>query len=306
MKLQIFILLLFSILLFSACNTQQAETQNASANAKRYELEGEVLSVDRANKKASIKHKEIEGYMDQMTMDFPIREDWVWDDLTPGAQIFADLVVDNANDQYWLENIKISAQPRADQPPLPVKEDAATIGKQVPDFTLTNQDGEQVSLADFRGKPVAITFIYSECPIPEFCILMSKNFSDAANEIAKNDELADDLRLLSISFDPKRDTPEKLKQYGLGYLGKDSPAKDFKVWQLLTGDDAKIRKIADFFGLRYEVDKNDKTQFNHSLRTIVISPEGKITKVFLGNDWTSNDLLRELKAAGKDKQTAKK
>ncbi len=298
MKLQIFILLLFSILLFSACNTQQAETQNTSANAKRYELEGEVLSVDRANKKASIKHKEIEGYMDQMTMDFPIREDWVWDDLTPGAQIFADLVVDNQNNEYWLENIKISAQPRAGQKPLPVREDVATIGKQVPDFTLTNQDGEQVSLTDFRGKATAITFIYSECPLPEFCILMSKNFSDAANEIAKNDELAGDHRLLSISFDPKRDTPEKLKQYGLGYLGKDSPAKDFKVWQLLTGDDEKIRKIADFFGLRYEVDKNDKTQFNHSLRTIVISPEGKITKVFLGNDWTPNDLLQELKAAG--------
>lgn len=306
MKLQIFILFLFSVLFFSACGTQQTEMQNVSANAKRYELEGEVLSIDRANKKAAIKHKEIEGYMDAMTMDFPIREDWVWDDLTPGAQIFADLVVDNQNNQFWLENIKISAAPRAGQTPLPVKEDVATIGKEIPDFTLTNQDGKPISPKDFLGKATAITFIYSECPLPEFCILMSKNFSDAANQIANNDELKDKLRLLSISFDPKRDTPEKLKQYGLGYLGKDSAAKDFKVWQLATGNDAKIKKIADFFGLRYEVDETNKTQFNHSLRTIVISPEGKITKVFLGNDWTPNDLLRELKAVEKDEQTAEK
>ena len=271
--------------------------QNTSANAKRFELEGEVISVDRANKKAAIKHKTIEGYMDAMTMDFPIREDWVWDDLAPGSEILADLMVDNANNQFWLENIRISAAPRPGQKPLPVKEDAAAVGKEIPDFTLTNQDGKAISPKDFRGKATAVTFIYSECPLPNFCILMSKNFSDAANQIAANDDLKNKLRLLSISFDPKRDTPEKLKQYGLGYLGKDSAAKDFKVWQLATGSDAKIKKIADFFGLRYEQDENNKTQFNHSLRTIVISPEGKITKVFSGNDWTPKDLLQELNAA---------
>lgn len=297
MQLRFSVLFLISILMFSACqNTGTQETD--STKLKRYPLTGEVLSVDKEKKTASIKHDEIPGFMDPMTMDFEIRSKFdVWEDLVPGATVKGTLVVDNPNGKSWLEVEGIVAPPRADQKPLPVREDVATIGKEVPDFTLTNQEGKPVSPKDFRGKAWAITFIYSQCPLPDFCILMSKNFSDAANQIARNDELKDRVRLLSISFDPERDTPEKLKQYGLGYLGKDSPAKDFEIWQLAVGDDAKIKKIADYFGLRYEVDESDKTQFNHSLRTIVISPEGKITKVFLGNDWTPNDLINELKKA---------
>ena len=106
----------------------------------------------------------------------------------------------------------------------------------------------------------------------------------------------DKMRLLSVSFDPENDTPEKLRVYGQGYLGKDAKP-DFSVWQLAVGTDKEVRSIADFFGLRYEVDPNDKTQINHSLRTAVIAPDGKVTKIFAGNEWTVNDLLREMKVA---------
>ncbi len=287
-----FIIFLLSISLFTAC--QKAEQQTASADAKRYPMKGKVLSVDRANKKASIEHEEIPGYMEAMTMNFPIRADWVWDDLTVGSDIRAELVVDDSG--YWLENIGIVAAPNPNQPAPPVDERFAQIGKEVPDFTLTNQDGRRISLKDFRGKALAITFIYARCPLPDYCIAMSKNFSDLANEL-QNSDLKDKVRLLSISFDPMNDTPEKLKQYGIGYLGKDSKAADFTVWQLAVGSDKQVKEIADFYGLRYETDENDRTQFNHSLRTAVISPEGKVTKIFPGSDWTPNDLLRELKAA---------
>lgn len=286
------ILFLVSILLCAACR-QAAQTQTASADAKRYPLKGKVVSVDRANKKANIEHEEIPGYMDAMTMSFPIKEDWVWNDLTPGSEVRADLVVDN--DGYWLENIGIVAAPNPNQPPPPADERFAQIGREVPDFTLVNQDGKRISLKDFRGKALAVTFIYARCPLPEYCIAMSKNFSDLANQLQDSD-LKDKVRLLSVSFDPENDTPEKLKQYGLGYLGKDSKAKDFRVWQLAVGSKTEVKQIADFFGLRYETDENDKTQINHSLRTAVISPEGKVTKIFPGNDWTPHDLLRELKA----------
>lgn len=290
------ILFLFSVLLFTAC--QKAEQkQTASTEAKRYKLKGKVVSVDRANKKAEIEHEKIEGYMSAMTMSFPIHADWVWDDLVPGAEITGDLVVDETADEpYWLENIGIISAPRADQPAPSVDERFAQIGKPAPDFILTNQDAKKISLADYKGKALAITFIYAQCPLPDYCIKMSKNFSDLANQISANDELKDKIRLLSISFDPERDTPEKLKQYGIGYLGKDSKATDFKVWQLAVGKDAEVRKIADAFGLRYEKDENDKTQINHSLRTIVISPAGNVTKIFPGNEWTNQELLNELEA----------
>ena len=288
------ILLLFSVSLFTACQKIETTQQTASADAKRYPIKGKVVSVDKAGKTAMIEHEEIPGYMEAMTMKFSIKDDWVWEDLTPGAEVRGDLVVDT--DGYWLEKIGIIAAPNPNQTPLPVNDKFAQIGKEVPDFTLTNQDGKKISMKDFRGKATAVTFIYSRCPLPEFCILMSKNFSDLANQLNGAPELKDKVRLLSISFDPENDTPEKLKQYGQGYLGKDA-APDFTVWQLATGTDKQVREVADFFGLRYEMDENDKTQFNHSLRTAVISPEGKVTKIFSGGDWTNEELLRELQAS---------
>ncbi|MBC7899891.1 MAG: SCO family protein [Saprospiraceae bacterium] len=289
------ILLILTILLFTAC--RPTEMPLASAEVKRYDLKGKVISVDRANKKAKIDHENIPGFMEAMTMDFPIHEDWIWDDLQPGSEIRAELVVDNsAKDPYYLEKIGIVALPNPNQPPVPVNEKFAQIGKDVPEFALTNQDGKRFTLKDYRGKALAITFIYRECPLPEYCIKMSSNFSDLASDIAVNEEFQDKMRLLSISFDPARDTPEKLKQYGLGYLGNDGKT-DFTVWQLAVGSDKEVRSIADFFGLQYEIDPNEKTQINHSLVTAVIAPDGKVTKIMKGNEWKPDDLMRELKAA---------
>lgn len=287
------ILFLSLIFLFTSCQKSESHNQNASADAKRFTLKGKVIAVDKAKKKATISHGEIPGYMDAMTMEFPIRADWVWDDLTKDAEIRAELVVDK--DAFWLENISIVAAPNPDNPALPINENFAQIGKTVPDFTLTNQDGKRFSLKDYRGKALAVTFIYSRCPLPNYCILMSKNFSDLALKL-KDSDLKDKIRLLSISFDPKTDTPETLKQYGQGYLGKNAKP-DFTIWQLAAGSDKEIKDVADFFGLRYETDANNTEQFNHSLRTAVIAPDGKVVKIFSGNEWTPNDLQQELETA---------
>jgi protein SCO1/2 len=288
------LLFLLTVCFVSACQKTPPQNANASGETKRYNLKGKVVSVDKAKKEAKIQHDDIPGFMDAMTMPFPIRADWVWEDLTPGAEIRAELVVDEKMN-YWLENVGIIAAPNPNQPaPPPADERFAQIGREIPDFTLTNQDGKRFSIKDYRGKALAVTFIYAQCPLPDYCIKMSTSFSDLANQVRDTD-LKDKIRLLSISFDPARDTPEKLKQYGQGYLGKNAPP-DFTVWQLAVGSDKEVRAVADFFGLRYEVDQNDKTQFSHSLRTAVIAPDGKVTKIFPGNEWTPNDLLREMQA----------
>jgi len=293
--MRIYLIIILSALFFSACQKPAANV--ASDTAKRYKLNGKVVSVDRQKKTAKIDHEAVEDYMPAMEMEFPIHEDWVWDDLVPGSEIRAELVVDNsAKDPYYLEKIGIIAAAKPGQAVPPVDEKFAQIGKEVPNFQLTNQDGKRISTADFRGKVLAITFIYARCPLPDYCIKMSTNFSDAANRIIAEPDVKDQFRLLSISFDPEHDTPEKLRSYGLGYLGKGAKP-DFTVWQLAVGSDKEVRSIADFFGLRYEVDQNDKTQINHSLRTAVIAPDGKVKKIFAGNEWTVNDLLREMKAA---------
>ncbi len=276
---------------FAACGTQPA-TNTAGSTAKRYPLKGKVVSVDKQAKKAKVDHEAIDGFMPAMEMDFPIHEDWVWDELQPGAEIRAQLVVDNsAKEPYWLEEIGIVARADPNQSPLPVNDKFAQIGNEVPDFALTNQDGKRISVNDFRGKALAITFIYARCPLPEYCIRMSTNFSDVAINVNSDPDLKEKIRLLSISFDPENDTPAKLRSYGLGYMGKG--ATSLGVWQLAVGSDAEVRKIADFFGIRYEVDANDKTQINHNLRTAVIDPDGKVVKIFAGSEWAP----AELKAA---------
>ena len=282
-------------LFLSSCSGTTA-TSNAASSAKRYDFKGKVVSVDKRTKRATIEHQDIPGFMQAMTMEFPIHEDWVWNELQPGAEIRAELVVDNsAKDPYWLENIGIVAAADPNQPAPEVNENFAQIGKPVPDFSLTNQDGKRISLKDFRGRALAITFIYARCPLPDYCIRMSTNFSDAAHQINKDSALRDKVALLSVSFDPENDTPAKLKSYGLGYLGHE--ATDLGVWQLAVGTDVEVRKMADFFGLQYEVDKNDKTQINHSLRTAVITPDGTVSKIYAGNSWTTEQLLAELQKA---------
>ena len=287
-------LVFFAILLSLSCQSSAPTNESNPANQKRYDLRGTVVSVDKLNKRAKVDHEEIPGFMDRMTMEFPIHENWVWEDLVPGVQIRAELVVDSsAKDPYWLEKVSIVANSAPDQPPVEEKQ-PEQVGKPVPPLSLTNQDGKKFTFADYKGKALAITFIYRECPLPEFCIKMSSQFADMANKIASDAEAKDKIRLLSISFDPERDTPEKLKQYGLGYLGKD-PADDLTVWNLAVGTDKEVRAVADFFGLKYETDAADKTQINHSLVTAVIAPDGKVTRIFSGGRWTPDDVLAELK-----------
>jgi protein SCO1/2 len=284
---KIFLVFISAILLFTACQSS-AKRLTAAPDAKRYTLKGKVVSVDLAKQKAIIQHEKIEGYMEAMTMAFPIPDKDVLQTFSPNAEIKAELVV-NPDQEYWLENIVISA---ANPNTPPINENFAQIDKEVPDFKFINQDGKTISFKDFKGKALGVTFIYSRCPLPEYCILMSRRFSDLAIQLQNSAELKDKVRLLSLSFDPATDTPETLKKYGLGYIR--NPNYDFTIWQLATAPDAEMRKTADFFGLRYEVDQSNKTQFNHSLRTIVIAPDGKVKKVFSGGDWTNEEFLKEL------------
>ncbi|HEV7642937.1 MAG TPA: SCO family protein [Pyrinomonadaceae bacterium] len=303
MQKKFFLLFLIFLLLplFSSC--QKAETKNAaapsapSADAKRFPFKGIVVSVNKAKNEATISHDEIPGYMDAMTMPFPIKDTWVMDEISAGSQIQGELVVEKGD--FYLEHVAIVVAPNPNQPPPPSSSEQAEkelAGKEVPNFQLTNQDGKRISTNDFRGKALAVTFIYTRCPLPNFCPLMSIRFSEIAMNLQKSPELKDKVRLLSITFDPAHDTPQVLKNYGAGYYNKDTKP-DFTLWQLATGSEEDIHKIADFFGLAYQPDATDKTQIIHSLRTIVIDPQGKIRKVFAGNEWSSEQVLKEMQAS---------
>jgi protein SCO1/2 len=279
----------------TAAPPQNNSSLNASANAKRYPFKGKVVSVNKEKKEATISHEAVpEISMDAMTMPFPIKDTWVMDELSPGSQITAELVVDKG--EYYLEHVGIIALPNPDQPPPPPTDKAGGTleGAEVPDLKLTNQDGKRISLKDFRGKALAVTFIYTRCPLPNYCPLMMLHFSEMAMNIQQSAEFKDKIRLLSISFDPKNDTPPVLKKFAAGYYNKDTKP-DFNIWQLATGSEDDVKKVAAFFGLYYQSDPADEKVIDHSLRTFVIDPQGKVKKVFPGNEWTTDQVLSELR-----------
>jgi len=148
----------------------------ASAGARKFDFKGKVVSIDKTKKEITVAHDEIKDYMPAMTMPFPLKDDWAFDVLAPGSNVSATLVVDS--DSFWLEGIVISTSGsdtinmgQAERPPDKI------IGQLVPDFALINQDGKQINIKKYRGKVLLLTFIYTRCPLPDYCILMSNNFA---------------------------------------------------------------------------------------------------------------------------------
>lgn len=285
-------LFLLGLLLLASVATlacQHAQTK-ASAQAKRYELKGTVVAVDKAKKEVTISHDDIEGYMPGMTMPFPLKDDWAFDVLAPGSKVGATLVVDT--NSFWLEGIVISSgvgdPVSSNQSAAP--QENSKVGQEIPDFTLVNQDGKRINLHAYRGKALLVTFIYTRCPLPEFCTLMSNNFADLSKKMQANPALKDRTHLLSITIDPAYDTPKVLRSYGAAHTGEYAQEK-FTHWEFASGKPEEVKRIAEYFGLTYF---EEKQQITHSLRTAIIAPDGKVFKVYSGNDWNPNDVLREV------------
>jgi protein SCO1/2 len=263
--------------------------RRVSGNAKRYELRGKVVAVEADKHLVTIAHEDIKGYMPGMTMPFTVPDDSAYAILRPGDQVSAMLVVDGA--QSWLEELVIS-QESVDptiKTDIPVE---AKTGDEVPDYGLVNQDGKPIKLHSYRGKVLLLTFIYTRCPMPEQCNLMSENFADVDQELQKEPELYSKTHLLSISFDPDYDTPSVLRSYGAAHSGRYT-AEDFQHWEFASGTKDEVKGIAQFFGLRYY---EGNAQIIHGLRTVVIDPSGKVFKVYRGNEWKPAELMEDVKA----------
>ena len=262
-----------------------------TSNQKRYDLTGKVVSIEKDKHLVTVAHEEIKGYMQGMTMPFTLREDWAFEVLVPGDQITATLVVDGT--QSWLENIVITQESSDTNAVGSSGVAEAKPGDQVPDFGLVNQNEQSIHLAQYRGKALLLTFIYTRCPIPDYCTLMSNNFAQIDSELAKDPDAYQKTHLLSISIDPDYDTPAVLRSYGAAHTEKYGDEK-FAHWEFATGSKDQVKGIAQFFGLRYYTDQD---QIVHALRTVLITPEGKVAKVFRHNDWKPEDVLQELKQA---------
>lgn len=266
-----------------------AACRSRSGNEQRYELKGVVVSVDKRGSTVTIAHEAIPNYMDGMTMPFKLKDEWAFDKMEPGNRVQATLVIDGL--RSWLENI-IIMQDAVDDAGAAAGSVGPKPGEEVPDFTLVDQDGARVRLRNYKGRALVLTFIYTRCPLPDYCPLMTDNFAEIVKAIKEDAALYGKTQLLSISVDPEYDTPERLRQYGAGRT-TESGAQAFSHWVFATGTSDEVKKIATYFGLQYftEID-----QIIHSLVTAVISPDGKIVKLYTGNEWKPAAIISDLQS----------
>ena len=274
----------------SACGSRPAE--------RSYTLQGQVQSIDAAQKQLTVKHEEIKGLMPAMTMPYNVRDEKSIADLKPGDLINATLIVES-NDAY-LRTIKKVGEAPLEAPPVdksvgptarsgfePLKP-----GEAVPDAKFLDQDGRTRSFKSFHGSPLVITFIYTRCPLPTFCPLMDRHFA-AMQKPLNEDPSLKTVHLVTVSFDPKTDTPPVLKRHA-----KELNA-DLARWTFLTGDRDEIDRFAMRFGVSIARAMNDPRDITHNLRTAIVDADGKLVKAYTGNDWSPDQVLGDLKAVVK-------
>jgi protein SCO1/2 len=272
----------------------------ANASAKRYTLKGKVVAIDKAEHTATVDHEDIVGYMGAMSMEFDVKDDAGFQKLEVGDQVTATLAVTDEED--WLENLIITKPPVPDPNSKSVESSVEpSPGAEIPDFGLVNQDGKRIHLAQYRGKALALTFIYTRCPDSNQCPLMSANFASIDQTLQKEPDLYKRTHLLSVSFDPDYDTPKVLRSYGAGQTNRLSN-ETFEHWEFATGSKDEVKKIAEFFGLKYFQDESGTAKVIHSLRTAVIGPDGKLYKYYRGNEWKPEAITNDLKELSSAKE----
>ena len=255
---------------------------------QRYDLRGKVVAVDANAGTVTVAHQSILGYMGAMTMSFVVKDQWAFKVLKPGQTISATLVIEA--EHSWLEGLVVTEEGKPGSDSLaPPGSVTSALGQEVTDFSLVNQDGKRIHLYQYRGKALLLTFIYTRCPLPDYCPLMSKNFAQIAEQVRRDPKLSASTHLLSISIDPEFDSPAVLRAYGRNYAGNLHP---FDQWEFATGTAEQVRKVAEFFGLRYWTDRG---QIVHSLVTALIAPNGKVIQVYRGNDWQPARVVSDLR-----------
>jgi protein SCO1 len=262
---------------------------------KQYAVRGTIVSTDAAKGEVLLDHEAIPGLMEAMTMPYRLKDSSIISELHDGDKITANLTVaDNASgaDRMSLDHVVVIAQMRPDTKPK-VQYHVPAPGDVVPDYPLLNQSGRKIRISQFRGKVVVLTFIYTRCAMADFCLKMSRNFAEIDKALAGDPAIYAKTHLLSISFDPAYDTPQVLRSYGGAYTGKYTK-ETFAHWDFAAPSVADLPKVEQFFDLGVT---GVGANLMHSLATVVVGKDGKVVAYYPTNDWTTDTLLKQIRAA---------
>jgi len=259
---------------------------------RRYQLTGQILVVKPETNEVLVKHEDIPGFMPAMTMPYLVSDPALLKDRAAGDLITATLVV--GQERAYLSMItKTGSAPLPEDAPatIPVAAGVRILeaGDRVPDTPLIDQDGRPVLLTGFAGTALAVSFIYTRCPLPQFCPLIDRRFGEVQAVVAGEPSLKGKVKLLSISFDPAFDHTAVLRAHATK-VGAD-PA----VWRFATADEAIVDRLAAEFGINV-IREQDGT-ITHNLRTAVIDPSGHVVSIVDNNAWTADELASALRNA---------
>jgi len=260
-----------------------------SGPVKQYAVKGIIMGTDPAHDEVTVDSEAIAGFMDAMTMPYKVKDPNLLQDLHPGDHMTGVLLV--GDNSTLLDQIVITAQAQPDYKPQ-AQYHVPAPGDSVPDFRLTNQGGRQITFRQFHGKALLVTFIYTRCPLSDYCPRMSRNFASIDKSLQADPALYNQTHLLSISFDPAYDSPAVLRSYGGAYTGNYTKEK-FEHWDFAAPAEADLPKLLEFFDVGATPGGNHT--ITHSLSTLVISPDGKVAQWYPTNDWNPQDVLNELK-----------
>jgi protein SCO1 len=256
-----------------------------------YQLKGIVVSSDAARGEVMIDTEAIPGLMGAMTMPYKLAQPGIAGELHPGDHITARLQISTT--ASVLDQIDVTEQAKPDYKPDKVYNVPAP-GEAVPNFKLLNQDGKTIDIDRFRGKVLLVTFIYTRCPLPDYCIRMSQNFATVQHLLAANPLLYNKTHLLSVSFDPAHDTPKVLRSYGNMYTGEHGAAA-FSHWDFAAPAASEVDAVDQFFDVG--VSPGGNNTLTHTLSTAIISPSGKIFRWYPSNDWTASSAVDDIQQA---------
>jgi protein SCO1/2 len=251
----------------------------SAACATTYQATGLVVRVDPAGSTLTVSHDEVPGVMDAMVMPFTVRNPASVAAVRPGDRVGFRLVV--GKEASHIDRVRLLNAAPADQGLIatPAAATLVPIGAPVPEFALIDQRGDTVSLAALRGKVVVVTFIYTRCPLPDYCPRMIANLAAVRDRF--HDRLGKDVALLTVTFDPQFDTPQRLMAFAR------SQKADVPGWFFLTGDAAGIRRVCEAFGVEYWPDSGLIT---HTLQTAVIDRDGRLAAAVEGKDFTGRQI----------------
>lgn len=256
---------------------------------RSYEVRGRVAGFGDDARTLIVEHEDIPGLMPAMTMPLEVRDSTSLVGLESGDAVGFDLIL--KGDESWIENVsRLADDAVAEHPagrPDPFRSTESPIldrGDRIPDAELLTQADTTLRLSQLRGKRVLMTFIYTSCPIPDFCPLMSRRFAQVQSALEGSN--GPPVHLLSISFDPSTDTPAVLRSYAARYTD------DLANWTFATGDSTTIQGIAERFGVFYSTNSD---QIIHNLVTVLIDEEGVVRALWRGNDWQASDVMGELR-----------